>query len=565
MATIASLQVDMTGDLSGLTRTLSTASARLEEFGKKATMIGGVMSKALTAPLVAFAGASVRAFGIQEDAERKLAAAIRATGGEVDANMTRFKAFASQLQSVTRIGDETTLRILQIATAQGLSADSAERATRNAIAMQAAFGVSADSAIRMTAALEQGDATMLRRYIPALRSVEDETLMVSKAQEILAGAFTLAEAEAQTSTGRIIQLKNSLGDLMEDIGGIVANAIQPLVASLQSAISRLQALDEVTKRNIIAYGALVAAIGPALVIFGKLSIVIAALATPLAIKIAMFAALALVINYVAQNAKAFADRFEYFFSLAANSVISATATMIEALGRLAFHFSATLGASLQIAAAALNTFKRELADPNEFTEFGSRMESITATMDIVHGAFMRFVGDLGIAKSSAEETTRSVDSLRVAMDSVAVSTQNTSRAFAQVNSTAGEMPDAIVRSQVALEVLQPITDRFVNSFGDGMANVVLQGEKLSDTLRNIGRLLASAAIQQGIKLLLSGGLSSAGSGFFGSGGGLLGAIFGGITGSPVAGTLGQVQVSGQLVAQGSQLIAVIENSKPVFR
>jgi hypothetical protein len=124
--------------------------------------------------------------------------------------------------------------------------------------------------------------------------------------------------------------------------------------------------------------------------------------------------------------------------------------------------------------------------------------------------------------------------------------------------------DKLPGVSVALEVLQPISDRFVDSFGDGMANIVLQGEKLSDTLRNIGKLLASAAIQQGIKLLLSGGLSGT-TGFFGSGGGLLGAIFGGVGGSPVAGSLAQVQVSGQLVAQGSQLIAVIENAKPADR
>jgi hypothetical protein len=83
---------------------------------------------------------------------------------------------------------------------------------------------------------------------------------------------------------------------------------------------------------------------------------------------------------------------------------------------------------------------------------------------------------------------------------------------------------------MGMEIMQPVVDNFVNSFGAGMANVVVQGEKLVDVLNNIGRLLASAAIQKGISLLLSGGLSSAGTGFFGSGGGLMGALLGGITG-----------------------------------
>jgi len=84
----------------------------------------------------------------------------------------------------------------------------------------------------------------------------------------------------------------------------------------------------------------------------------------------------------------------------------------------------------------------------------------------------------------------------------------------------------------AVFILNDITNTFVNSFGAGMANIVVQGEKLVDVLKNIGKLLLSSAIQTGIKLLLSGGLS--GGGFFGSlasggGGGLFGKLFGKVT------------------------------------
>jgi hypothetical protein len=153
-----------------------------------------------------------------------------------------------------------------------------------------------------------------------------------------------------------------------------------------------------------------------------------------------------------------------------------------------------------------------------------------------------------------------MESFRTTVQGLTVANQQLAASFAMVTVPLGTMPDAIVRSQVALEVLQPISDRFVNSFGDGMANIVVQGESVVDTLKNIGKLLASAAIQQGIKLLLSGGLSQAGTGFFGSGGGLLGAIFGGITG-----TSGAMQISGQLIGQGTQLVGVVDNSRRMYR
>jgi uncharacterized protein YoxC len=70
-----------------------------------------------------------------------------------------------------------------------------------------------------------------------------------------------------------------------------------------------------------------------------------------------------------------------------------------------------------------------------------------------------------------------------------------------------------------------IAMNFTSSFGQGMANVVVQGEKLVDVLKNIGKLLLSSAIQFGIQAFLTGGLGS-GAGFFGKGGGLMGKIFG---------------------------------------
>ena len=72
--------------------------------------------------------------------------------------------------------------------------------------------------------------------------------------------------------------------------------------------------------------------------------------------------------------------------------------------------------------------------------------------------------------------------------------------------------------------LSNVTTGWVNSFGDGMANLVVQGGKFVDILNNMKRLLASQAITSGISAILTGGLG--GSGFFGRGGGLLGRVFG---------------------------------------
>jgi TP901 family phage tail tape measure protein len=92
-------------------------------------------------------------------------------------------------------------------------------------------------------------------------------------------------------------------------------------------------------------------------------------------------------------------------------------------------------------------------------------------------------------------------------------------------------------NEQAFNYVNGLAKTFANSFGQGLANVIVQGEKLQDVLENIGKLLLSSAIQTGISALLTGGLG--GTGFFGSGGGLIGKIFNkssgtGLTSAPAA-------------------------------
>jgi len=70
-----------------------------------------------------------------------------------------------------------------------------------------------------------------------------------------------------------------------------------------------------------------------------------------------------------------------------------------------------------------------------------------------------------------------------------------------------------------------VADTFVKSFGKGMANIIVQGEKLNDIFKNLGKLLLSSAIQTGLSLLLTGG----------TGGKVTGGLFGSLFPSLVKG------------------------------
>jgi hypothetical protein len=105
---------------------------------------------------------------------------------------------------------------------------------------------------------------------------------------------------------------------------------------------------------------------------------------------------------------------------------------------------------------------------------------------------------------------------------------------------------------------------FTDSFGAGMANVIVQGQKLTDVLKNIGKLLLSSAIQTGIKLLLMG---TSGFGVAGGTLGLLGGLFKpqvSAVPSAVMGA-GTMQMSGSFKLQGTDLIMSVNRSQRQFR
>jgi len=678
MATTAKLNVVFGADLKDFQNGMAQAQRGLADFGKKMTAVGAGLTKTLTLPIVGFLGASTKAFTKQEDAERKLAAAIGATGGAVDSNMTRFKSFASEIQRLTVVGDETVLSLLQIATAQGLSADSSERAAKNAIALQSAFGVNAESAIRMTAALEQGDATMLRRYIPALKGVEDNAMAVAKAQEILTGAFSIAEAEANTFGGQVTQLKNAFGDFMEAIGSVVAEALTPFVNKAKQVLESLQGMDRELLKFRVGIAGIIAVLPIIMVAIGKLSIAFATLnrvmmANPYVllatgIGMVLFGAFVkfreeaikteaiqqkinagmeaqkvdvsdLVDSYKELNAQEakrnlhqnVKDQADYIVALQnqnkANqetidknkqlislSIVNTSKVknakkeneqltksieennnkLVDARQRAVDLVSAYNSISVAVtnSTSVLNVSKKTIGDlENEIAQLENSLKTvelgdlekfgqITNTIEALETKLKVFRGELLVPLQI--DTDQIIDEAQNLSDILSgdfnfdkfIDPRSIKSMQMEISVLSDKIehsfdPDAIRQFQNEIDILNgkinelkgtteeyspfvlalnDITNTFVNSFGQGMANVVLQGESLVDTLKNIGKLLASAVIQKGLQLLLSGGLASAGEGFLGSGGGLLGSLFGRSGGGRVQ--AGQPYMTGEI---GSEL------------
>lgn len=270
MTAISTLTVNIGGNIRGVQEAFRKVSSQAQSLGRTISSVGRTMTAGITAPIGALATLSTHLADVQQQAERGLAAAIRAAGGDAASALPQFKAFASELQAITTVGDEASLAMAQTAISMGLSEEQAMRATRNAIALGKAFNINERSAIRYTAALEEGDSTMLNRYIPTLRNIEDENERAAEAQKILSEAFSIAREEATAGLGPLRQLKNQVGDLLETFGDVVLRAINPFIQNLRQLVGTLQELSPEVRTQIVLFAGLAAAIGPALIGVGLL-------------------------------------------------------------------------------------------------------------------------------------------------------------------------------------------------------------------------------------------------------------------------------------------------------
>jgi hypothetical protein len=222
MATnLGSLAVFLTADTRKYKRGMTSAQKTMAKFSKAVTIGLGVATTAM----VAFGTKSIKAFTVQEDALESVKAALRANGDEVEMNTKKLAKFASEIQQVTVYGDELILKQIALQRNLGVSADKLEDAAKMTIGLAAATGKNIESLGQYVAMAMQGDFTMLRRYIPALRQTTDATEQLKIVTEFAANGFKVAKDNALTTSGSIKQLSNSFGDLQESIGDVLVDLL----------------------------------------------------------------------------------------------------------------------------------------------------------------------------------------------------------------------------------------------------------------------------------------------------------------------------------------------------
>jgi hypothetical protein len=605
MATLASIGINITGDSKELSTALETASSKMQAFGERASQLGKTLSTRLTLPIIGAATLAIREFGKEEDAIARLNGALRANAGQANITANEVKALAESLETTTNVTADATMNAAallstfhQVSNQAGENNDVFTRTIKVSADLAALMGTDMTSATMQLAkalenptiglgALSRSGTTfteqqkeMIQTLVESGRQLEAQTMILDVVESQYKG---IAEELAQTTSGRIKNALNELGKTVDSFGQIMSEALLPMLEIITGLAKRLETMDESTKRFVITIAGLTAAVGPALFVIGQLTIAVRVLtATMLANPYLAVGAAIAGIGVAAYNAiKPVNDL---------NSVIRKSVGVGDDLTGSQKEQETILARIIALSKdrAGLERAQADATGPGRariISMYQSEIDGIDSTLTGLQELYQQsvlmanaprpkpIIADTGKGMTELAGSIAKVNTQLVLLD------ENFKDDFApritQMSDAWVEWADMAAYAQQSIEgmggkivimsaemvIAKQLAESFTNSFGAGLANVIVQGDKLGDVLKNIGKLLLSSAIQTGIKLLL---LGTAGFGVNGGTTGIIGGLFGAGAGVPaVAGSA--LSLDGAFTLQGTDLVLAINRSERSFR
>lgn len=172
-----------------------------------------------------------------------LAAAYNAVGYNAKGALDQAKAFASEMQNLTGIADEVFLDGQRLLANYGIVGQKAQESIRAAYALSVGIGTSMESALTLVAKAAAGSTSSLSRYgIVLADNVKEGEKFDAVLKQINDKFGATAQASMGDMTAQVGALKESWGDLREELGNYLIPAFSKLVEWGQKAVGVLDNL-----------------------------------------------------------------------------------------------------------------------------------------------------------------------------------------------------------------------------------------------------------------------------------------------------------------------------------
>ena len=191
-----------------------------------------------TRAISSFTSSSINSAKVQEAAVHSMNTQLALAGDYSQAASRDIQNFASELQDLTAVGDETTLQMFALAKTFGRSNEETKKMVTAATELSAATGLSLEGSIKNLGKTFAGLTGELGESIPALRELTPEALKSGVAVDLLISKFGgSAEARLQTFAGQSEALTGHFGDMTEEFGKVITQ--NPVMIKLMETLGGL--------------------------------------------------------------------------------------------------------------------------------------------------------------------------------------------------------------------------------------------------------------------------------------------------------------------------------------
>ena len=564
-------------DTTNLDKELGKVEKSMTKFGNTMKNVGSNLTTSLTMPIVGLGAAALKSFADMERLE-----------GGLTAIMGSSKDAAAEMDKLRKVAENPGLALPQVVKASaslqsvGMSADAArETITQFGNAVARAGGgaeqfdgvVLALSQISAVGKVTQEDLNQIKERLPEFARVMKEEFGVVTAEGIRELGIS-SEEFIQRSVGALSNLERAnggLGNAFDNLKDNVTNSLAELGKAINSSLNLeavftvlsekinylvegFKGLNPATQEFIVKTGLIVAAIGPAIFIVGKLITTFGALAGTIRLirttiilmstaissafasilanpvilaVVTAIAAVGAIALYVYDNWKAFSDNFKNIWINIKNSVMQGVTFVLGKLDSL----QKALGLDLFDLSGMTKYQEEQRIVAAEFKTIGETVDSLKGKFkslfvatsksggkggavvpeNIIEPTSTTTVGGGGNGASPVTAITAQstgITNMLPTLDLLAIKLDTASASNQRLKETNEEVKNSFVSTETQMMSFGNTMTSALIAATDAFANLAVQGEtdmkKLGSAAMQAARMIISAYIKEGVAGIIKG-------------------------------------------------------------
>jgi hypothetical protein len=224
---------DLKKKLGEADKAVETNSSKISDFGKKAAAAFAVAAAAAVAYGTKLAVDGVKAAIEDEQAQLRLANALRQATGATDAQIRATEDMILKTSLATGVADDKLRPAMQRLAVSTKSTEEAQKLLTLALDISAASGKDLETVANALGRAQDGNVTSLGRLGLGLSKAELSTLSFTEVQQKLADLYGGAAAtNAETFQGKIDRLKVGFDEAKESLGTALLPVVEKFITFL---------------------------------------------------------------------------------------------------------------------------------------------------------------------------------------------------------------------------------------------------------------------------------------------------------------------------------------------